>query len=150
MVEEIIRTGVDRLLEFLKGIDKIPLTEAAQKLRISSSLLQSWVDFLVEEEIVGIEYKFTKPIIYINRPPEERKVRVEEEAKPGLNVYKEDFVVRASQKNIPQGKITFLWKNHVKVALNRKREFFLREAKKRNLVHIEELWNTYAGRLLLS
>jgi len=147
--EEIIRTGVDKLLDLLKGVDKIPLTEAAQKLKISPSLIQSWVDFLVEEEIVGIEYKFTKPIIYLNKPPEEKEVRVREE-EPGLDAYKEDFKIRASQKNIPQEKISFLWKNHVIASLNRKKEFFIREAKKRNLANIDNLWNIYTEKLLSS
>lgn len=148
MDEESITTGVDSLLELLKGLNKIPLAEAAKKLKVSSSLLQSWVDFLVEEEIVGIEYKFTKPIIYLNKPPEEKKASIREEAGPGLDAYKKDFRIRAHQKNIPQEKISFLWKNHVKVALNRKREFFLREARKRNLVNVEELWTAYERKLL--
>ena len=53
--DETVRTGVDDLLELLKKVDKINLADAAQKLGISSTLLQSWVDFLVEEEILGIE-----------------------------------------------------------------------------------------------
>jgi len=148
LAEQTIRTGVDDLLDLLKGIEKIPLTDAAQKLGISSSLLQSWVDFLVEEEIIGIEYKFTKPIIYLNKPPEVRKARIREEAELSIDAYKEDFKRKASQKNIPQEKISFLWKNHVGVSLNRKRDFFFREAKKRNLINTQELWRAYEEKLL--
>lgn len=150
MVDEIIKTGVDDLLEFLQGIEKVPLTEAAQKLHISASLLQSWVDFLVEEQIVGVEYKFTKPIIYLNKPPEVKKAKIKEEVELGLDVYKEDFQTRASQKNIPTGKISFLWKNHVDVALSRKKEFFFREARKKNLLNSRELWTAYKEKLLSS
>jgi len=145
--EDTIRTGVDDLLQLLKGVDKIPLTDAAKQLNISASLLQSWVDFLVEEEIIGIEYKFTKPIIYLNKPLEAKKssVRAEEHA---YDEYKQDFKNRAKQKNIPQEKISFLWRNHVAEALNRKKSFFIREAKKRNLANPDELWNEYEQKLL--
>jgi len=146
--EESIRTGVDDLLELLKKVDKIPLVEAAKQLGISPSLLQSWVDFLVEEEIVGIEYKFTKPIIYLNKPAEEKKTLIKEETELDLDAYKEDFKIRASQKNIPKEKINFLWRNHVEEALNRKKEFFFREAKKRNLLNTGRLWYAYRERLL--
>jgi len=145
-----VRTGVDELLDLLKRIDKISLTDAAGKLGVSSALLQSWVDFLVEEEVVGIEYKFTKPFIYLNKPSEEKRARIKEEAELGLEAYKEDFKVRAAQKSIPAEKISFLWQEHVKSALNRRGEFFFREAKKRNLANIDNLWRTYTEKLLAS
>ncbi|MBW2990474.1 hypothetical protein KY348_02085 [Candidatus Woesearchaeota archaeon] len=150
MAEGIVKTGVDELLEFLKKVEKIPLSEAAHKLGVSVSLLQSWVDFLVEEEIIGIEYKFTKPIIYLNKPEEEKKALIREEQEPNLAVYKEDFEMRAFQKNIPQEKMTFLWRNHVGVALERRKAFFFREARKRNLTNTESLWGAYKNRLLSS
>lgn len=142
-----ITTGVDSLLTLLQNVDKISLIDAAKKMGISQKLVQSWVDFLVEEEIVGIEYKFTKPIIYLNKPPEEKKARIKEEEEK-LDEYKEDFKKRASQKNIPQEKISFLWKNHVTESLNRKKDYFVRETKKRNLANVETLWSEYKERLL--
>jgi len=147
VAEGTITTGVDSLLTLLQSVDKISLVDAAKKLGISQNLIQSWVDFLVEEEIVGIEYKFTKPIIYLNKPPEGKKAMIREEEE-ALDMYKEDFKKRASQKNIPQEKISFLWKNHVTESLNRKRDFFVREAKKRNLSNIKTLWKEYEVRLL--
>jgi hypothetical protein len=145
-----VKTGVDDLLELLRKVDKIALSDAAQKLSIGTSLLQSWVDFLVEEEIVGVEYKFTKPFIYLNKQPEEKKAHVKEAAELGLQAYKEDFKLRAYQKSIPAEKISFLWKDHTKAALNRRREFFFREAKKRNLANADNLWHAYSEKLLLS
>ncbi|MBN2052689.1 hypothetical protein JW756_04250 [Candidatus Woesearchaeota archaeon] len=150
MVDDTVKTGVDELLELLKKIDKIALTDAAQQLGISSSLLQSWVDFLVEEEVVGIEYKFTKPIIYLNKAPETKEVRVKKEAEVSFQAYKDDFKTRAAQKSIPAEKISFLWQEHVKAALNRRKDFFFREAKKRNLANINYLWQTYNAHLVSS
>ena len=131
MSGETIKTGVDDFLELLKKVSKIPLVEAAQKLGISLSLAQSWTDFLVEEEIVGIEYKFTKPIIYINKMPEHLESNVEEDNSMTLDAYKDDFAKRASGKNIPPDKLSFFWKNHVKEVANSRKDFFIREARKR-------------------
>lgn len=150
MADGTVRTGVDELLDLLKRVNKITLIDAAKSLSISPTLLQSWVDFLVEEEIIGIEYKFTKPIIYLNRPSEEKKAQVKEEAEASLESYKQDFKLRASQKSIPVEKIGFLWKDHAKEALNRRKEFFVREAKKRNLANIENLWKVYNEKILSS
>jgi hypothetical protein len=146
--EETVRTGVDELLDLLKRVDKINLSEAAQKLGMSSSLLQSWVDFLVEEEIIGIEYKFTKPIIYLNRPAEEKKAQLSEEREPRLQDFKQDFRLRATEKKIPLEKIDALWKDHVREELSRSKDFFFREAKKRNLANIDKVWQVYNEKLL--
>jgi len=148
--DAIVRTGVDDLLDLLKRVNKISLADAAKNLGISASLLQSWVDFLVEEEIVGVEYKFTKPIIYLNKPAEEKRARVKGDANFGLEAYKEDFKIRASQKSIPSEKISFLWKDHVRMAVTRRKEFFFREAKKRNLGNAETMWRMYNEKLLSS
>ena len=150
MADSTIRTGVDELLDLLRKIDKITLSDAAKKLGLNSSLLQSWVDFLVEEEIIGIEYKFTKPIIYLNKPAEEKKARIKEEAEIGLESYKQDFKLRASEKSIPVEKISFLWRDHAKEALSRRKEFFFREAKKRNLANVDNLWRIYNEKIMSS
>jgi hypothetical protein len=150
LVEDTVRTGVDDLLDLLKRVDKIALIDAAAQLKINTSTIQAWVDFLVEEEVIGVEYKFTKPIIYLNKAPEEKKVLVREESALNLVDYKEDFKTRAVEKSIPAEKVSFLWQEHVKAALNRRKDFFLREAKKRNLANIDSLWLTYGQKLLSS
>ncbi|MBN2459780.1 hypothetical protein JXB28_05840 [Candidatus Woesearchaeota archaeon] len=151
MPEEVIRTGVDDLLDLLKKTDKISVHEAAKKLKLSSEMIQAWVDFLVEEEIVGVEYKFTKPIIYLNKPQQAKvDTTVKEEPVQSMEIYKAEFKRKAAEKNIPQEKISFFWRNHVKEVLVRKKDFFYREAKKRNLANVENLWKAYGEKLLSS
>jgi len=58
MTEARVETGVDRLLEFLKGKNKMPLKEVAKNLDVSENILQLWVDFLVEERILGVVIGF--------------------------------------------------------------------------------------------
>lgn len=150
MADEVIRTGVDDLLDLLKKTDKISVPEAARKLKLSAEMVQAWVDFLVEEEIIGVEYKFTKPIIYLNKPQQPKEAVVKEEPTQGIEIYKAEFKKRAAEKNIPKEKISFFWRNHVKEVVDRKKDFFYREAKKRNLSNIESMWIAYQNKLLES
>jgi hypothetical protein len=150
LAEEVIRTGVDDLLDLLKKVEKIPVMDAAKKLGINTELMQSWVDFLVEEEIVGIEYKFTKPIIYLNKPSKAKEATVQEEPTEKLEAYKKEFTKRAAERNIPKEKVSFFWRNHVKEVLGRKKDFFFRETKKRNIPNIEQVWSMYQDKLLTS
>ncbi|HEC96339.1 MAG TPA: hypothetical protein ENI59_01520, partial [Euryarchaeota archaeon] len=71
MAEKTIKTGVDQLIELLKRVEKIEMSKAAKEINVPLKTLQKWVDFLAEEGLIGIEYKFTTPYIYLNKSPEE-------------------------------------------------------------------------------
>ncbi|HIH31849.1 TPA: hypothetical protein HA235_04015 [Candidatus Woesearchaeota archaeon] len=143
MGEEVIRTGVDELLDLLKDKPKIPLIEAARKINIPVDIVQAWVDFLVEERILGIEYKFTTPYIYINQPGDSKAVLSEKSLIVDISYFRNKFIERAKKDNIPEAKIPDLWKNHLTQELDIKKKFFFFEAQQRRLRNIEELWNTY-------
>ena len=149
MNEEVIKTGVDDLLELLKGVRKIAVSDAAEKLGVSVVLVQSWIDFLVEEDIVGIEYKFTKPLIYLNKEPIKAGLP-RSEAEFSIQDYKDEFWKRAAAKQIPEQKISFFWKNHVKEIIDSKKEFFYREARNRKLNDVDSIWNDYSNAVLNS
>ena len=68
----VVRTKVDELIELLKHVEQISLPEASSRLGIAQDVLQQWVDFLVEEKMVGVEYKFTTPYLYYAGPKEEK------------------------------------------------------------------------------
>lgn len=143
---EEVKTKVDDFLTYLEGKDKVSLTEVASHLNIPLTTLQSWVDFLVEENIVGIEYKFTKPFVYLSKkiPLEEIK-KVEEEEKDFESI-KRRYFENAQKKSIPLTKIEMLWKNHVLDVLSRKKKFFETEVNKRAILNHKEinaLWERY-------
>jgi hypothetical protein len=120
MVGEVIKTGVDELLELLAHSTKIPLTEAASKLKIDPGVIQAWADFLVEEGIIGIEYKFTTPYIYLNKVIEKKpQESTEKQQEYNVQYFKKQFWERAKAGNIPEEQIEQLWKNHVIQALER-------------------------------
>jgi len=147
VVDEEITTSVDKLLEILKNHDKLSMNEAAKKLGVGMNVVQSWVDFLVEEHIVGIEYKFTKPFIYLNKPGLKIKKTLKEEPK-SFGELKQEFIVKARSKSIPEKDLEGLWENHLKQILERKKDFFFAESEKRGLKNKEKLWKEYQEKLL--
>ena len=59
----VIETGVDKLVNIVKERGRIALTDAAKELGVSTTVIQEWVDFLEDEGIISVEYKFTKPFL---------------------------------------------------------------------------------------
>ncbi len=64
---EAVRTGADRLLELVKGSREIALADAAQQLGVPIPTVEAWANFLEEDGLIAIKYKFTTPYLY---PPE--------------------------------------------------------------------------------
>lgn len=147
MGEELITTGVDDLLHYLEGKDRVAMQDAAAYLNVPLDTLQAWTDFLVEEKILGIEYKFTKPFIYLNKEERPRKT-ILEQTSVSIEQIKEEFAARARSKQIPAAKIPELWKAHVREALITKKAYFFEQAKRRQAQDIERLWQEYQADLL--
>ncbi|MFH0867872.1 MAG: hypothetical protein V1831_01035 [Candidatus Woesearchaeota archaeon] len=59
----VIETGVDKLVNLINKKGSIPSNDAALALGVSNTVIMEWADFLEEEGIISIEYKFTKPIL---------------------------------------------------------------------------------------
>lgn len=135
-----VTTGVDALLQLLKEKKKISLSEAAKELHLKESAIKQWVDFLVEEKIVGIEYKFTKAYLYLNETEEER----EDDNKPeSLRVFKDEFKKRAQESNIDNNQIELLWERHLLSEIELEKAYFFQEAKNKQIPQIDTLWEAY-------
>lgn len=147
MGEDTIETGVDQLLALFKGDERISVAAAAKRLNIPQDVVQSWVDFLVEEKILGLEYKFTKPYIYLNRITDITPTVLQEE-KPSLEQFKKDFFDRAKAKKLPASKIPLFWRDHLRRELEAHKEYFLQEAKRRGFNDPQALWAKYEKRVL--
>lgn len=146
--DNIIRTVADELFELVKKSNKISVEDAAKQLKIPLVALQSLVDFLVEEKIFGIEYKFTTPYIYLYK----EGIKGAKGKEKGLTkelITKERFYQRAKEKQMPYEHIEGLWRKYLKQNLNRIREEFLKKALGKNLPEekAEELWKKYLAYL---
>ncbi|MFW5746480.1 MAG: hypothetical protein ACOCWQ_02935 [Nanoarchaeota archaeon] len=143
-----VETGVDELLKLVKQRQKISVAEASRILKVPESAVQSWVDFLIEEEILGVEYKFITPYIYIN---EHSSHKLQRQNKDTL-LLKEEFFEKAKRRNLPAGRINILWKQYVQENLISIKQEFVQKAQSKGLGQqkIEALWNTYKMQLLQS
>ncbi len=145
----VVTTQVDELIDFLRGKDKVAVEDVQKAIKVNAETLQSWIDFLVEEGILGIEYKFTKPYVYLNNPDEQEKVVITRDEVLDWDAYHEVFLRKAREKHIPDLKAAALWKSHVLALLEAKKNFFYDEARKRELANIDQLWDKYKQEVLL-
>ena len=145
MEMERVETGVDRMMSILEKKGKLSLAELSNQLKIAENTLQLWVDFLVEERVLGVEYKFTKPYVFLNKKKEKSAVL---EDVPTVEYFKKEFFDGAKKRQIPASKIPDLWKHHLNEAIEKQRELFFREAKKRGIHNTLTLYNKYKHNLL--
>ena len=59
-----------------------------------------------------------------------------------------EFYNGAKKRQIPQNKIADLWKHHLDEAIEKQRDLFFREAKKRGFPNALTLYNKYKSTLL--
>ena len=146
--DAVLKTLADELLELVKRHKKISVEDAAKKLKIPLSTIQALVDFLVEERIFGIEYKFTTPFVY---PYKEgiKEAKGSDKSFTKELTTKEQFYEKAKGKNVPYEYIEGMWRKYLQQNLVHIREEFLRKAKEKKVPEekIEELWKRYLGYL---
>jgi hypothetical protein len=150
MSDDLVKTGVDELLELLNTNNKMALAEAAAKLRVDAGVVQAWVDFLVEEGIIGVEYKFTTPYIYLNKALEQSSTKKEHDEDYSIHFFKKQFWDKAKINNIPELQVEALWRNHISQALEIEKKYFYFEAQRRKLVNVDRLWQEYKELVIYS
>ena len=145
--DAVLRTVADDLLELVKKSRKISVEEAAKKLKLPLDTIQALVDFLVEERVFGIEYKFTTPYIYLYKEGI-KQTKKEKSFTQGL-ITKEQFYESAKVKNMPYENIEGLWRKYLQQNLVNIKEEFFRKAREKKAAEdkIEELWKKYLSYL---
>ena len=146
--EIIIRTVADELFDIVKKNGKISVDGAASRLKIPVATIQALVDFLVEEKVFGIEYKFTTPYIYLYKDDVKSAKRKERSLTKGL-VTKEYFYEKAKQKKVPYENIEGFWRKYLQQNISHMREEFLRKTKEKKVPEekVEDLWTKYLSYL---
>ena len=136
-----LRTDVDEFLDLVKKRERISINEAAKELKIPLQTVQSWADFLVEEKILGMEYKFTTPYVFMN---------VEQDDNIEFKDYihfdtKEQFYEKAQNRGLNAGQIKLLWLKYLNYNKTAMKNLFFEKAKSRGLdkAKTEELWKKY-------
>ena len=142
MVED-VTTGVDALIQLVKDEDRIPLSAAAKKLGISEDTVQIWVDFLVEEKILGIEYKLTTPIIYYIGRASSKDQKFESSKR-----IKEDFM-KSLPKKMPEQEKEKEWRKYALELLEDTKDYFKKQVHLRNMSEIQDYaWRVFVANFL--
>jgi hypothetical protein len=142
-----LQTGVDKFIALLRKHDKLTFAEVAEKLKVEIDVIQSWVDFLIEENMVGLEYKFTVPYVYLNKKTIDEEVQIETK-KLSFQEFKEKFILTQIKGDVPKDKINELWKTHLLEKVEQKKDFFINEALKIGIKDISGAWTQYKDSIL--
>ncbi len=143
MDNPVLKTSADDLYELVKSRKRMSVEEAAKILKMPPDIVQDLVNFLVEEKIFGIEYKFTTPYIYISQKKEEKVNYQKKNVKKAMT--KDEFFQKASKWSIPSEKINDLWTKYVEENLSSIEEEFYMKAGLRDIPKDETdaLWKKY-------
>ncbi|MBI4439263.1 hypothetical protein HY640_04990 [Candidatus Woesearchaeota archaeon] len=63
MQGEEITTGVDRLVSVIEKRKRISISDAAAELSVPGVVVEEWAEFLKDQGVIDIEYKFTRPFL---------------------------------------------------------------------------------------
>lgn len=136
-----LRTDVDTFLELVKNKGRISLVDVAKELKITLNTVQAWTDFLVEEKVLGIEYKFTTPYVFMN---------VDQKGDVNFKNYihfdtREEFYKKATQRGLDNNQIKLLWLKYLNHNKRAMQNLFYEKARERNIPKekIDDLWKKY-------
>jgi hypothetical protein len=144
MENDRVETGVDRLIETLNDGKKHFVDDLSRKIDVPSDILQLWIDFLVEEKVISLEYTFTKAYIFLNK--EVPKILRQDKLET-LEDLKKNFIEDGLLKKIPMNNLLVFWRNSLDDNLNKLQEKFYREANKRKLKAVDSMWARYKQKL---
>lgn len=150
MVNDVLKTSADDLYELVKSRKKISVDQAAKLIRVPINTVHALVDFLVEEKIFGIEYKFTTPYVYIIEERPNGILSFQRSfTKNESIITKEEFFEKAKNLNISFDKIYELWNKYIKENMDAIKEEFYIKAESRGMSreNIDMLWKKYLSYL---
>lgn len=136
-----VETDVDTLVSLVKEKGKVSVEQAAKLLNLELSMVQTWVDFLVEEDILGIEYKFVTPFLYFNQDKKKEESSSEELKFEEKSV----FLSKAKAKGVSEKRAFELWKNYLDSNFDLIKSTFFKKGHKRSFSdsQIKKLWEQY-------
>lgn len=90
MIKDVkLLTGVDQLLNLVQTKGRVSIDEAAKELGLGKTIVREWAEFLEDEGIVNLEFKFSKVFI----TPKLHKKLTESKVKE-LNLKKQAFLAK--------------------------------------------------------
>lgn len=130
-----IETGVDQLVSYLKFHEPTNINDLAKALNTTPKIIESWAEFLIEEKIIGIEYRLTTPYLYL----------ITDDKNKDINYFRKEF--QGQDNSLNESMKEYNWKNYILQVIENHKTFFIREAKKRRLQNPEKLWEEYKNKV---
>lgn len=140
-----LETDVDVLVSLVKEKGKVTIDDSAKILKVPVETVQKWVDFLLEEQILGIEYKFVTPYLFFNKYPDQKITKDSLDGENEDLADKEVFFDKAKKRGLSLKSANDLWQKFLQSNMDEIREHFYEKAKLRNLSEqkIHQLWARY-------
>ena len=134
--QELVTTGVDALIDLLHHKKLIAVDEAARLIHVRESVLQNWIDLLVEEGIIGVEYKFITPYIFLRTDTAQTSAVLD---------IKQDFFEKAAKRNLDAAHVQQLWQLYLRENMPTIKEEFYRKLDQKRIPEAkhESLWAKY-------
>jgi hypothetical protein len=135
----ILKTDVDDFVNLIRKSGKITIADAAKQMGVAENIVEAWTDFLVEEKVVGVEYKFTTAYIFLDA------ISVNQSDQLLALQTKEEFFEKAARRQIPDYETVKLWIKYLSLNEDKIRSSFLKRARARgiSLEKIDQLWRKY-------
>ena len=130
MADTQITTKVDELMALLESVEKIPLTDAARRINMSEAVVQKWVDFMVQEKKIGVEYHLTTPYIFLIRDT-------------FSFISKEEFFKKAKMRGVEEPQAAILWQRYLNENKDLIRRSFFEHARAKKLKNVGEEWKKF-------
>ncbi len=142
ITSEVLKTDVDRFIDFVRKNKRVSVSEAAKSLNIDQKVIQKWVDFLVEERVLGVEYNFTTPYVFLN---EEKNVNDSAQIKD-----KELFYEKARERGLDENEIKRLWRKYLDLNKLTIKAAFIKKTKEKGIndEKAKLLWIKYYNYLI--
>jgi DNA-binding transcriptional regulator YhcF (GntR family) len=148
MLNKVLNTPVDNLVELVKSNKDCTISFLVQKLNLPIEVVEKWVVVLEEYKIIKVNYRgFEGYVSYVENKKDE-----EDEKEEAINIenLKENFIEKSKKRNLTTAQMESLWPKFISQYKSEIREIFFDMAKKRGYdsYKIAQAWNKYSEELL--
>ena len=148
MLNKVLNTPVDDLVELIKNNKNCTINFLVKKLNLPIEAVEKWIVILEEYNIIKVNYRgFEGYVNYIEKKDENEKKK---EKDTNIDKLKETFVEKSIQRGLTNSQMKAIWPKFVSQYEREIREKFFYMAKEKGYdsYKIADAWNRYREDLL--
>lgn len=144
MLNKILKTPVDDLVEVVKLNNNCSTSFLKNKLNLPIEIIERWISILEEYNILKVSYKGFEGYVEIIKIKENNNKEID------LDQLKNQFLSKAKNKNLSSKKISSVWKVFLEEYMDEINKLFIKKAKQRGYENrkIEMAWQLYKKELV--